>query len=176
MADWSPVEALSRPAARGARLSATNAAGLVAACLVAGTVVFQATDRQPPSSFTSVQAMQRTVPAGGTLLVEFKIERLRDCAVDVDKSIFDGAGLEHRFAVDVRPGTGPVGTETWVVPMVVPASARVGEAHARFTIAWYCNELQRVLKWPIRPYPPVGDILFQIVPPTNVTQQGDLGG
>ncbi|GAB4071796.1 hypothetical protein KHC28_00505 [Ancylobacter sonchi] len=118
----------------------------------------QVTNRDPPVTVFSAQA-EAPAPPDGTLRIAYTLQRHRQCDTTVDRSIIDSAGT--RFVLDTLTfvtGAGPIGQESYVSTIHIPAQATPGPARYRTTALFMCNVTNRL--WPI--YAPTREVPFEI--------------
>lgn len=116
-------------------------------------------DREPPVTRSEVSVEFDHVRAGGDLVVSYSINRLRDCPVTTERTIYDGDGEQYRLDPSNRLSPGPLGPQQYKRVVQVPASAAPGKARYRVVNAYRCNPLH--YWFPIRQV--VADVSFWIV-------------
>jgi hypothetical protein len=140
---------------RTTRMVVVFAFGVVAAMLG-----IWAGDRNPATESLLAEARPPDVFPGQQLHVAYKFRRYRLCPRETQRSIFDGQNVRFDLGTQTRAVSGPVGADSYVQPVVVPAGAAPGAARYRVIILDYCNPLHRL--WPLQK---VIDIPFTILPP-----------
>lgn len=130
-------------------------------------------DRKPPVEFISAVVATPAINPGGTVRIEYVVDRIRNCHVTIEHVLFDSG--RGRYAVgdeDYIVDPGPLGADEYAVVITVPTNFPAGVARYRSARSYYCNPLQRFFDWPII-VPPfreqVRDLHFQVVGPSPAT-------
>ena len=125
----------------------------------AGTLAWFAADRAVPVEVMSSEVLTPRVRPGDKLIIRQRIKYIRDCAVHVDRALYDrGNSLQPLDQTDVRrewlrdidydhPPLG-LGKRTITFEEDVPANFTAGPAEYRALPSYFCNPLQRYY-WPI---------------------------
>lgn len=132
---------------------------MIVAGAIGAVLMSWAMDRTPPVVLKSVEVAEIGVSPGETLHVRYSVHRNRDCAFKADRWLFDSAG--NRFTlpdVEQEGSPGPMGGDTYSVPIQVPFGMREGVASYRIVGSYRCNYLHRW--WPIPERPP--DVKFLV--------------
>jgi hypothetical protein len=122
-------------------------------------------DNSPPTDLISATISTPTVEAGGTIVIDYKVNRFRACSGDIQRVITDSQGVTHLIAPysflrsDIKPDQGVGITNRIAAP--VPVGAASGKATYHAEIDYYCNPQQRVLGTPIKVTTP--EIDFDII-------------
>lgn len=121
---------------------------LAVVAVVFAPLVWWAADRTPPIILTTYDVEPDNVPPGGTIYRVIGLTRLRQCEVTPQTILVDGGRVRWYF--DDRPVSipGPVGTDHYKRPIVIPMQALPGKAVLRTTTEFVCNPVHLV--WPIK--------------------------
>ncbi|TXN79290.1 hypothetical protein [Methylobacterium sp. WL8] len=126
---------------------------------VAGVFAWFAGDRAVPVVVMSSEVLTPRVRPGDKLLIRQRVRFLRDCAVHVDRALYDHAAdgrtmeqsdTRREFLKDVdydHPQLG-LGVRTITFEEEVPLNFRPGPAEYRALPSYSCNPLQKFY-WPI---------------------------
>lgn len=135
----------------------------------AGALGFMINDRTPPISYEGAGAMSPSVPAGGTIEVEFKVYRDRICQALAKRYLLDASGTKFAIPSYTVGLSTFVGRETYRRKIEIPAAAAVGPAQYQVELEYYCNPIHR-LGWPIMVNTPV--VNFEITPSASLVPFG----
>lgn len=141
-------------------MSAVRVILLFAFGVTAAMLGVWAGDRNPATESLLAEARPPEVPPGGELRVAYEYRRYRLCPRETQRTIFDGQSVRFDLGTQTRPISGPVGNDSYIQPVLVPAAAAPGPARYRVLILDYCNPLHRI--WPLTK---VIEIPFTIVAP-----------
>lgn len=118
-------------------------------------------DREPPIVYYEARALDREVEQGGTITVEFTVERNRRCPIDVRRILTDAEGERHTIpTVTVGPAS-PLGIDVYERRVTVPPKVATGPAEYDVRLRYACNPIQEALGWPIEVEAPT--IYFDVV-------------
>lgn len=125
-------------------------------------VVQSAIDRAPPFVYREALAVERTVPAGGSIDIRFDVERFRICQVlNVYRYVTDRDGIDHAVVTyTVASNTRP-GRETYDRTITIPEVVPPGPASYRIRLKYACNFIHH-LGWPIEVESPRAE--FEVTP------------
>lgn len=120
--------------------------GIVYALALIGTAVIgvEIGDRNPPITYEAARALEKSVPQGGSIDIEYQVYRWRICKAVAKRLLIDSAGDVHNIAaytVGLSPFTGK---ETYRRTITIPDEAEIGPALYHVTIDYYCNPFHRL--------------------------------
>ncbi|EJN04215.1 hypothetical protein [Phyllobacterium sp. YR531] len=146
---------------------AKGAMTLFAAFAIYGAVSLgiMVADRQPPIFYIKASALSVSVPQGGTIEVEFEVERSRICSSTVKRWLVDSAGTRHSITNFTVGSNLKKGREVYQRSITIPANAAVGTAYYEVKLEFACNVIQR-LGWTVKVNAP--HIKFEITPSTSL--------
>ncbi len=134
--------------------------GFLIAALLAGLFGTFLADRDPPISIISAEVLTPMVRPGDPFTMRFKVVRHRSCAIHADRVLRDSAGgREILEDFDLKTDPGPIGNDSFLVHVTVPAAFKPGPAHYITAAEFACNVVHKL--WPIRA--PVREFTFEIV-------------
>lgn len=141
---------------------------LLAAFAIYGAVSLgvMVADREPPISYQRAEALSASVPAGGSIDIEFEVSRERICPSTVKRWLVDAAGDRHSITNFTVGSNLKRGKEVYQRSITVPENAAVGPAYYEVKLEFACNIIQR-LGWPVKLDAP--HIKFQILPSVSLT-------
>lgn len=133
---------------------------VVAAC--GATFGRWASERQLPIQVLKVRVLTPVVKPDEELRVEFTIQRFRtDCAIVVTRLLLDSERGRYVLMPREFPSApGPLGTDSYVVPVAIPKGIALGPATYRTLTSYACNALHYV--WPL--VAPQIDVTFEVKP------------
>jgi hypothetical protein len=125
-------------------------------------------DREPPIEYEAAQALQQSVPQGGTIDIEFSVFRRRICPLMTKRWLYDAAGERHSIPQFTTGLKLLAGRETYRRSITVPSAATPGPARYEVTLDYICNPLQNWIG-PIQVTSP--PIKFTITPTVDKLQE-----
>lgn len=128
-----------------------------------GTMV---ADRQPPIVYLKAVALSDTVPQGGSIEIEFEVNRSRICSSNVKRWLVDAAQTRHSITSFTVGSNLKKGREVYQRTITIPENAAVGPAYYEVKLEFACNVIQR-LGWPLKLDAP--HIKFEILPSVSLT-------
>lgn len=139
-------------------------------CLLAAfgsySLVTMILDRTPPITYQRADSIASTVPQGGSIDVEFEVNRERICPSTVKRWLVDSAGTRHSITNFTVGSNLKRGKEVYQRAITVPETATIGPAYYEVKLEFACNIIQR-LGWPVRLDAP--HIKFEIIPSVSLT-------
>lgn len=139
---------------------------LTFAVIISGILGYWAQDRRSPVEIKSVKVENHIVAPGEFLKIKLTVDRNKDCALHREKIYLDG----HRtlFSApddDFISSVGPLGRDVYGIAIPISTAASEGEGILRIYSSYYCNPLQKLMKWPIPVYLP--EQTFKILGPAK---------
>lgn len=130
------------------------------AATIGGMLAMMYIDRQPPVEVLDVSPVSTTVEAGGTLVINFVIDRQRECQSTAERTLFDSQGNMIRFPITSSISFSGLGIQAYQRALTIPDSMPPGPSRYRTVVAFRCNPLH--LLWPIVMV--VADFEFTVIP------------
>lgn len=131
-------------------------------CFAAASLGTMLADREVPIQVHSARILTPEVKAGGELRILYKVHRVRTCYQFSDRIMRDTAKLVNRVPLDdieVKPGSDPVGEDTYISTIPVPANLQPGPAVYTTVTLYRCNLVHYA--WPI--WIPPREFHFRVV-------------
>lgn len=142
----------------------------IVTCMLAAfgsySLVYMLLDRSPPITYQRAEALAPSVPAGGSIEVEFEVNRDRICPSTVKRWLVDAAGTRHSITNFTVGSNLKRGKEVYQRSITVPENAAIGPAYYEVKLEFACNIIQR-LGWPLKLNAPF--IKFEILPSVSLT-------
>jgi hypothetical protein len=116
-------------------------------------------DRDPPVVINSVQVLTPEVPPGGRLRIKYQVNRIRECAVHIDRLLLDSAKVRGELTdLSFAKPPGPLGNDEYTTEIRVPDTFSQGPAVYRTLTTYRCNLIHAI--WPV-PWGP-NDVSFVV--------------
>lgn len=108
-------------------------------------------DFAPPLTFGEADLIPDSVAPGGRVMTYYKVDIIRDCALDVSRATTDGAKIVWP-ATTIHLTHMAVGPGSINLAMVIPTDAAAGSADITNTYRYICNPWQAMFSpWQAMP-------------------------
>lgn len=131
---------------------------LAPVALVAGVLGLWISDGQPPVVTIHAEPLHPIVRPGGTLEIEYHVERYRSCSSRIERILLDSRRVRTNLDdLDYAAAPGPIGRDIYIARIPIPSTFATGPAFYRIINRFVCNPVHS-----LRPIVTTREIAFVV--------------